>query len=103
MATIEQLNNIKQIIEGVDGFSIRTSTPSKIVVDCDKDRQEAKTLLESTFKDNDIKFKEQIVSGSSFPATVIDGQEQTWWRDARNNTKFFDHRTVSLYCILDKD
>ena len=74
MATIEQLNNIKQIIEGVDGFSIRTSTPSKIVVDCDKDRQEAKTLLESTFKDNDIKFKEQIVSGSSFPATVIDGQ-----------------------------
>ena len=32
MATIEQLNNIKQIIEGVDGFSIRTSTPSKIVV-----------------------------------------------------------------------
>lgn len=74
MATVEQLNKIKQIIEGADGFSIRTSTPSKIVVDCDKDRQEAKGELQEILKQNGLEFKEQIVAQSSFPATVITGQ-----------------------------
>lgn len=74
MATIEQLNKIKQLIESTDGFSIRTSTPSKIVVDCDKDRQEAKGELQEVLTENGIEFKEQIVSQSSFPATVITGQ-----------------------------
>lgn len=74
MATIEQLNKLKQLIENTDGFSIRTSTPSKIVVDCDKDRQEAKGELQEVLKENGIEFKEQIVSQSSFPATVITGQ-----------------------------
>ena len=74
MATTEQLNKIKQIIESADGFSIRSSSPSKILVDCDQDRKEAKADLENILKENKVEFKEQIVSGSSFPATVISGQ-----------------------------
>ena len=71
MATQDQLNIIKSAIESTDGFTIRTATPSKIVVDCDDDRKDAKVKLEESLTDKNIKFTSRLVSGSSFPATVV--------------------------------
>jgi hypothetical protein len=78
METAEQTaEKVKGLIESIDGLSIRSvkgKATVRIIVDCKIDRKDAKIMVDDKLSREGYNVNTQIVSGSSFNATIVVGK-----------------------------